>query len=235
MASRVAAAVLALCLVAFAQPGTYTVNQLRQFLRSALKQKTADQEIAKFLRNIKLSERLDDRAIEDLQGNGLGPKTVAALHNLRDATASMKEARPEPPPPPPPPQRPPPSAEEQARIIEEARERSLNYSNGLPNYLCLQVTRRYFNPYGHEDSWIGAGTITERLSYVNHHEEYKTVTVNDQVSNIAAEKLGGRYRAASSAPCSGRSSSAGRRRVSSGNDGPVFTERPCTCSRSVCL
>jgi hypothetical protein len=190
MPSRVAA-VLVFCLGAWAQSGALTVNKLREFLNSAMQQKMSDQEVARYLRTVKLSERLDDRTIEDLQGKGLGPKTVAVLHNLRDATASLKVAQPEPPPPPPPPQKPPPSAEEQARIIEEARENSLNYSNSLPNYLCLQVTRRYFNPYGHEDSWIGAGTITERLSYVDHHEEYKTVTVNDQVSNVAAEKLGG--------------------------------------------
>src|SRR6266536_473678 len=114
MAPRIAAALLVFCLTAFAQSGALTVNQLRVFLKSAIQQKMPDQEVAKYLRRQKLSERLDDRTIEDLQGKGLGPKTVAALHTLRDASASLKTARPEPPPPPPPPQKPPPSAEEQA-------------------------------------------------------------------------------------------------------------------------
>jgi hypothetical protein len=190
MARRVLSAALAVCLCAFAQ-GAITVNKLREFLRSSVQLKTPDQEVAKYLRGMKLSERLDDRTIEDLQSLGLGPKTVAALKTIGGASASLPVARPEPPPPPPPKPIPAPSSEEQAKIISEARELALGYSNSLPNYLCLQVTRRYVNPYGHDDSWIPAGTLTERLSYVDHHEDYKTVTVNDQVSSVAAEKLGG--------------------------------------------
>jgi hypothetical protein len=190
MVARVLTATVAVCLLAFAQ-GAWTVNQLRDFLKSSLQLKMSDQEMAAYIRkNIKLSERLDDRAIEDLQGQGLGQKTVAALKTLRDATASLKEATPEPPPPPPPPPKPPPSAEEQARIISEAREHSMNYSNSLPDYICWQVTRWYINPYGQQNSWIPRGNMTERLSYFDHREEYKTVTVNDVVSNVDARKLG---------------------------------------------
>ena len=189
MVFRLVAAAVAVCFLAFGQ-GAMTVNQLREFLKSSIQMKTSDQEIAKYLKTVKLSERLDDRSIEDLQGQGLGPKTVGALKTLRDATASLKEAKPEPPPPPPPPVRPPPPAAEQGRIIDEARELALNYSNSLPDYICWQVTRWYINPYGHQDSWIPRGHMTERLSYFDHHEDYKTVTVNDVVSNVDARKLG---------------------------------------------
>jgi hypothetical protein len=189
MVSRVVAALVAACFLAFAQ-GALTVNKLREFLKSSIQMKMTDQEMAKYLKTVKLSERLDDRTIEDLQGQGLGPKTVAALHNLRDATATLKEAAPEPPPPPPPPVKPPPSAEEQGRIINEARERALNYSNSLPDYICWQITRWYINPYGQQNSWVARGHMTERLSYFDHHEDYKTVTVNDVVSSVDARKLG---------------------------------------------
>ncbi len=189
MVSRVVTAAAAVCFLAFGQ-GAWTVNQLREFLKSSIQMKMRDDEIAKYLKTVKLSERLDDRAIEDIQGQGLGPKTVAALKTLRDATASLKEAKPEPPPPAPPPPKPPPSAEEQARIISEARELALNYSNSLPDYICWQVTRWYINPYGQKNSWMPRGHMTERLSYFDHHEDYKTVTVNDVVSNVDARKLG---------------------------------------------
>jgi hypothetical protein len=52
------------------------------------------------------------------------------------------------------------------------------------------VTRWYINPYGQQNSWIPRGNMTERLSYFDHREEYKTVTVNDVVSNVDARKLG---------------------------------------------
>jgi hypothetical protein len=189
MVSRVLAASLAVCFFAFGQ-SALTVNKLREFLKSSVQMKMSDQDVAKYLKTVKLSERLDDRAIEDLQGQGLGPKTVAALKTLRDATASLKEAQPEPPPPPPPPVKPPPSAEDQGRIITEARELALNYSTSLPDYICWQVTRWYVNPYGQQNSWVPQGHMTERLSYFDHHEDYKTVTVNDVVSNVDARKLG---------------------------------------------
>src|SRR4029079_16067941 len=88
MVSRVVPATVAVCLFALAQ-GAITVNQLREFLKSSIQLKTPDQDVAKYLKTIKLSERLDDVTIEDLQGQGVGPKTVAALKNLRDATASL--------------------------------------------------------------------------------------------------------------------------------------------------
>ena len=66
----------------------------------------------------------------------------------------------------------------------------MNYSNTLPDYICWQVTRWYINPYGQQNSWIPRGHMTERLSYFDHREEYKTVTVNDVVSNVDARKLG---------------------------------------------
>src|SRR5579871_1895205 len=134
MVSRVVAATLAVCLFVFAQ-GPMTVNKLREFLKSSIQLKQPDLEVAKYLKTVKLTERLDDVTIEELQGQGLGQKTVAVLKSLRDASATLKVAAPEAPPPPPPPVKPPPPAEEQARIIDEARERAMNYSNTLPDYI----------------------------------------------------------------------------------------------------
>ena len=190
MVSRFLATLFACCLLASAQ-ARITVEQLKQFIRSSQQMKLLDKDMANYLRGVKLTEKLDDATIEDLQGQGnLGPKTIVALKSLRDASASLKTAAPPPPAPEGPKLPPPPSSEEQARILDEVRENSLHYSDGLPNYLCLQVTRWYVNPYGKTDSWISAGHMTERLSYVDHHEDYKTVTVNDQVSSTDARKLG---------------------------------------------
>src|ERR1700719_1196047 len=121
------------------------VDQLLSFVRSAIKLKQPDKEVAAYLSKLKLSEKLDERTIEDLQGEGAGPKTAAALSQLAAASASLAKPQPKAPKPPPPPI-PPPSPEEQQEIIAEAREYAMNYSKKLPDFICTEVTRRYVDP-----------------------------------------------------------------------------------------
>ena len=100
-----------------------TVDQLVKYIRSAMELKQLDKDVAKDLRKRTLSQRLDDRTIEELQGLGAGPKTVEALNALRDASKDL----PAPPPAavapetPAPAPTPPPSREEQRKVIDQAR------------------------------------------------------------------------------------------------------------------
>ena len=55
-----------------------TVAQLVMFIRSSVELKQPDRQVAEYLRHVKLTDKLDDRTIEDLQSLGAGPKTVAA-------------------------------------------------------------------------------------------------------------------------------------------------------------
>ena len=92
-------------------------------------------------KKIKLTQRLDDRTIEDLQGQGAGPRTVAALKELaadvgRPPRCSSAGLAAHSPPPKP------PSAKEQAEILEAMRDYALNYTKNLPNYICVQTTHR---------------------------------------------------------------------------------------------
>src|SRR3989442_7522536 len=96
MRFRVVLLLLALSL-AGADQMKMSVEQLFSFLRSSIKLKQDDRQVADYVKKIKLSNRLEERAIEELQGEGLGPKTVQALHDLSAASASL----PAPPPPPP--------------------------------------------------------------------------------------------------------------------------------------
>src|SRR3954470_23008099 len=67
------------------------VQQVVDFIRSelALKQHT-DKQVAAYVRKLKLSEKLTDKTILDLEAQGAGPKTVAALQELRDQAAALK-------------------------------------------------------------------------------------------------------------------------------------------------
>ena len=148
MYPRLLAAVFAVCSIAMGQ--SLSVDKLVVFLQSSEKMikegKMTDRELASYLSKVKLTERLDDRTIENIQGMvPLGPKTLEALHTLRDHSQALAEAKIYAPPPKPVPI-PPPSSEEQAAIITEVREYALNYSKTLPDFICTQVTRRFAAP-----------------------------------------------------------------------------------------
>ena len=174
-----------------AQEMTLTVDKLTAFIRSAVQLKQSDKEVAEILRHVKMTEKLDDRTIEELQSMGAGPKTVAALKELGDGIGQLASSRSSAPTPvavPP----PPPDSVEQAKIIDEAREYVMNYTNSLPNFICLQVTRRDVDRAGTGSSWYHLDTITSRLSYNDRHEDYVVVMKNDEpVTNVKMEQLGG--------------------------------------------
>jgi hypothetical protein len=200
MRFRFLAAFLAVCLVAMGQ--TMTVDKLMLFLRNAYSDrdhKYTDQEIAKFLAKVKLSDKLEDRQIENLQGEfRIGPQTLAKLQSLRDQSASRSEARfatVEKPKP-----IPPPSAEEQAQVLHEVREYALSYSKNLPDFICTEVTRRYgalppgtrgWGSPGDDPRWQALDTLTKRLSYFNQREEYKTILHNSTPVSEQGKSVGG--------------------------------------------
>jgi hypothetical protein len=202
MRCRLLAAVFAVCTVAMGQ--SLSVEKLIAFLNSSQKLikegKMTDRELASYLSKVKLTERLEDRVIEDLQGAGnMGPKTLDALRELRDKSQSFAAAKaiaPEPKPTP----IPPPTSEEQAAMIGEAREYALSYSKTLPDFICTQVTRRYGaaapgtrygGSSGSDPSWYPLDTLTLKLSYFEQKEDYKLILVNNTVTTQDYKTLGG--------------------------------------------
>jgi|SRR5271165_2761851 len=170
---------------------TLTIAKLREFLESSVKMKESDIQVAQFLKQVKLSEKLDDATVEDLQKKGLGPKTVAALRTMVDATATLPEAAPPPPkvqyvPPPD------PTLDEQHGVLDEVREYVANYSKNLPNFICVQVTRRAVDMSGKGTAWHPTDTITTKLTYDGVREDYEVILKNSQpVTNVKMEQLGG--------------------------------------------
>ena len=92
-----------------------------------------------------------------------------------------------------------PSQEEQAAIIDDVRNYALTYSQGLPDYICTQVTTRYmaaapggqYAPLGSAPRWQLRDTLTIRLSYFEQKEDYKLMLVNNTVAQQDYGKLGG--------------------------------------------
>ena len=186
---RLRAALAALLCVGGLAQQTISVEKLQEFLRSSIKMRMVDKQVATYVSRMHLTQKLEDRVIEDLQGEGLGPKTVAALRQLSIATANLPVAvlkKPEPPPPPP----PPPPYDEQDRILTEAREYALNYTKTLPDFICLQVTRRYYDPNGAEN-YRNYDTVMSKVSYFEQQEKYELLSVNDKFMTASYESLGG--------------------------------------------
>jgi hypothetical protein len=167
-----------------------TVEQVREFVRSQIKLKSDDRMTGEYLKKIKLTQKLEDKTVEELQGLGAGPKTVAALRKLEEESAGLGAA----PPPAAPvvaPTRPAPDSMEQAEALHAMKEYALNYTAKLPNYLCVQITRRHYDPS--DKRYRSAGdVIQEQLSFYDKKETYTVQMFNGQsVHNISHERLGG--------------------------------------------
>lgn len=172
--------------------GTLSYDQVKDILQSSVKQGLRDKEVANYLKNQKLNFALSDALIEEFVGWGIGPRTLNVLREMKPETQGLpapkitksKEPAAKQPPPPPP--------DEQERIIEEARQNALEYTDRLPDFVCLQVTRRYMDPTGLEMDWLKYDEIKTRVSYFDDHENYEVIAVNNKVvGDRAMHELGG--------------------------------------------
>ncbi len=168
---------------------TVSVAQLEQFVRSSIELRHPDKNVAEYLKRLKLSERLEERTIIELQAAGAGPRTVEALRALQEASRKLPPAKTGRPAAEPV-VIPAPSRAEQERILKEVREYALNYVRRLPDFICTQVTRRYVDPTGLE-FWQQQDTLTARLTYFEQREEYKLLLVNGVLTERPYESLGG--------------------------------------------
>jgi hypothetical protein len=181
------AAVYVMCLSLWA-----AVEQTKPFICSAIRLKNPDKEFADTLHNVKLSEHPDLATVEALQGQGAGSKTGAALKELATESAALPQVQPPAPKPldgPP----PPPSSEEQAKLLDDVRHYAVNYTQKLPDFICLEQTRRYVDATGRE-AWRLVDVLTARLSYFNQKEDYKLVSQNGRVvTDVSYASVGGAF------------------------------------------
>ncbi len=170
-----------------------TVAQLKSFITSSKQLKHDDKKVADYLRKFKMAEKLDDGTIDELLASGAGPKTVEVLREMRDASKTLPSEKPvvvvavkEAP------LIPSPSIEEQRKVLRLAREFATNYTKQLPNFICVQVTRRYYDPSGLE-FWQRADVLNAKLSFFEQKESYQLMSVNGQVPKLdmSMDQVGG--------------------------------------------
>jgi hypothetical protein len=190
---RVVLLVLAFVSLAAGQM-SLTVAQLKQFMHSSVERKYPDKQVVRYLKQYKLSEQLSDRDLMEMISQAPGPETADALKQMQMQSMRL------PPPPeaakpaeaPKPVPRPAPPLKDQERIIEEAREVALSYTKKLPDFICLQYTRRLVDRMGN-GYFQEYSTLAERLSYFDQKEEYKFISENGSSSTTpkSRESLGG--------------------------------------------
>jgi hypothetical protein len=83
---------------------------------------------------------------------------------------------------------------EQARLLEQAREAALQYSASLPDFLCTEVVRRTHDPRGN-GWWQDLDTLTVKLSYFGHREDYKLIEVDGKPTLLDYELVAGGWSA----------------------------------------
>jgi hypothetical protein len=183
---------LTLLAVALGAQRAMKVADVVAFVKSQIKMKGDDRATADFLlHRIKLTEKLEDRTVEDLQGQGAGPKTVQALRKMSEESASLPAAPPPQAAPAPPPPPPAPDSVEQAEAMAAMKDYALNYTKNLPNYVCVQTTRRHIQPTVRGYAPYG-DVIQEQLTFFDRKETYKVEMINHQsVSNVDHYQLGG--------------------------------------------
>src|SRR5271157_4318028 len=164
-----------------------TVNGLITTVRTALQHKQSDSHLAGELRKLSLDERLDWRIIEELESEGAGPKAVTALEMLMEESEGLPVPRALPFP-----VIPKPMAREQSYALEEAARNSLNYAASLPDFICTESVRRYEDmKLKEKQNWELKDTLSLKLSYFEHVEDYKLVAVNGKSTYRSYLEVGG--------------------------------------------
>ena len=160
------------------------VAEIIRLVRTAIEKRDKDADLAKALHKLKPAERLDYRIIDGLETEGAGPKSLAELERLRDASRDL----------PKPavhfafPQDPIPVAEDQRRIVRETQQIAMNYSRSLPDFFCNEVVKRYDDARG---ALQLRDTLEIKLTYFEGKEDYRVLTVNGRATIRPLEEVGG--------------------------------------------
>lgn len=195
--------VVLVCAILPVRAADVTPNDLAAVVRAGIKNHTPDKLLARSIHKITLSQKMSLRFLEELESEGAGPETLAALDLLLDA--SKKKPDPDKPPPFESPARP--DVEQQKSFFHLIDVNAMHYAAALPDFICTQTVRRYqltpAMPPGAErrrgqaqqvmgaGSWIPTDVLTVKLSYFENQEKYELILVNGHKAKESYENAGG--------------------------------------------
>jgi hypothetical protein len=80
-----------------------------------------------------------------------------------------------------------PSDADTAALIERARQKALDYSRSLPDFVCTELVRRYSSGGA---GWVSTDMLTVKLRYYQQVEEHKLQLINGKPTDRKFEDLG---------------------------------------------
>ncbi|WP_109485476.1 VWA domain-containing protein [Occallatibacter savannae] len=85
-----------------------------------------------------------------------------------------------------------PSPEEVKQLVADTRERALHYVDSLPNFVCIEVTSRSYDPTG-AGRWKLRDTVTELLRYHDKSETRTMIEIDGKPASNAREGMKGTF------------------------------------------
>ena len=73
-------------------------------------------------------------------------------------------------------------------MLSQARQTALAYASSLPDFLCTEVVHRYLRE---GNAWNLKDTLHLKLTYFDHKEDYKLLTINGHATQKDYEDAGG--------------------------------------------
>jgi len=89
---------------------------------------------------------------------------------------------------------PPPTPEEVTSLIADARQRAVSYADSLPNFLCVEITNRSYDPSG-SGRWKHRDTIAELLRYRDKTETHTMLEIDGKPSTGDRDAMSGSFSA----------------------------------------
>ena len=160
--------------VSAAPPERSSIASLIALVRNSVARRESDNRLAARLRKLWLAQSLDDHTIEELESDGAGPKSVAELLDLRDASVGLPAPVALPAFPAP----PIPMPGEQEGVLHDSAVNAGAYSAGLPDFICTEIVHRY-EDIGGTGRWKLKDVLKVKLTYFEHREEYQLVAINN--------------------------------------------------------
>ena len=84
-----------------------------------------------------------------------------------------------------------PSDAEAAALIERSRQKALDYTNSLPDFICSELIRRYTAPAVGGSAWTLTDALTVKLGYSQQTEMHKLESIDGKPTDRTFDDVGG--------------------------------------------
>jgi hypothetical protein len=75
-------------------------------------------------------------------------------------------------------------------LVDKTKQWAMTFTNGLPNYVCDQLTTRYIQR-SRASGWEPLDVVTAKVVYEDGREDYRDITVGGKKTNKSMMELGG--------------------------------------------